>query len=196
MMRDAGTTDSADCPFIANQEVRGSGRCGLHKQLRGRHERAVASNLAPSPPRSLQPRIRLRVKRSSPPAVHPTSHRPLVQRCFSPLSIFYALPQCPVGDLREWNQNIGWVVTPGRADQALRALLQRPWSPFVPTRDSLSPSPSPGAKSATRARPLAGRYCPGKMSFDFSAARAGALGEPGVQIGEGVPADSGVQISP
>jgi hypothetical protein len=36
---------------------------------------------------------------------------------------------------------------------------------------------------------------PGKMSFDFSSDRAGAEAEPGVQIAEGAPVDSGVQIS-
>ena len=173
--------ESAACRSIANQKVRGSGRCGLHG-LRGRHGREVASIRTPSPPRSLQPRIRLRVKRSSPPECiqHQAIGRPS-QAVFRPLHIFYALPQCPVGELRRMKSKYRL----GCNGRLGGLSLSAPTRPFHPSlREGSLSRDARRAPTGWHHTRLTG---PGKMSFDFSAARAGADGEPGVQIDEGLP---------
>ena len=78
-MRDAGTSQR---PAGLSQIKKSGGADDVVSTPARPHEREVASDRTPSPPRSLQPRIRLRVKRSSPPSPS-ANHRHLVLERFA-----------------------------------------------------------------------------------------------------------------
>ena len=117
-MRDAGTSQR---PAGLSQIKSPGERTMWSPRKQGRHEREVASDRTPSPPRSLQPRIRLRVKRSSPPR---PSSGPSAASCADvlPLFIYFTTSR----SVRSANcadeiRMIGRVVTAGRADLAAPA---------------------------------------------------------------------------
>ena len=106
--------------------------------------------------------------------MHSGDDRPHIATCFSPVIYFTTFQRCPAGYLRSMKSKYRSGRNGGSGLHALRA--------------------RPRIRDLVHA--LAAFYWPGRMSFDFSAVRAEAAGEPGVQIGEGAPEDSGVQISP
>ena len=106
--RDAGTSQR---PAGLSQfnKVRGSGRCGLHVCRTPPTGSRFGTSPLPSTFITTPNSFACQAKASA--RVHPPGHRPPCRKVLFPLYIFYDVPQCPAGDLRRWNQNIGWVVT-------------------------------------------------------------------------------------